>query len=377
MTKSSEIIFNNGSDLFKYMLEDIALAQKSIDLETYTFNKQGIGTKIGEALIAAAQRGVRVRLLVDGAGTPRWGGVFTKKIEKAGIETRIFHPFPWGLWQWSRSVVKMPSMLKAIYLLLKINSRNHRKVCLIDDCIAYVGSMNIDRCHLKKEDGGKGWRDTSVRLTRMNLYPLTDAFEAAWLPTPWKERLHALFDPICTDAPIRLNHTRHARRLLYKNLLKRISRSQERIWITNAYFIPDNFLLKKLKDTARKGVDVRILLPRKSDVLMMPWASAAFYKSLLKAGIRIFEYLPSVLHAKTLILDDWITLGTSNLNHRSLLHDLEVDITIRSKYAKSLLVEHFLVDLKHSEEIHLSTWEKRPFYQHLVGKLLLYLKYIA
>ncbi len=375
-TTVEETLFDNGTDFFSYLLHDIQYAKISIDLETYTFNKHHIGTKIGEALIEASQRGVRVRLLVDGAGTPRWGGRFTKRLEKSGIKTRIFHPLPWGLWQWSRSMVRLPSVIKIIYLLLKINTRNHRKTCIIDKKIAYIGSLNIDYCHLKQEQGGKGWRDTAVRLQKIDLRPLQQAFEAAWSYVPFSKQLKRIFHPTYQhNSPIRLNSSHHARRLLYKNLLRRIAKSKQRIWIINAYFIPNNFLLKKLKDAARKGVDVRILLPYKSDHLIMPWASASFYEKLLKAKVRIFEYQPNILHAKVIMLDNWFMLGSSNLNHRSLLHDLEVDVVIQSPQSKQQLEEHFHRDLEYAKEVYLSNCQARPWYQRLLGYLLLYMKY--
>src|SRR5207249_2714190 len=106
--------------------------------------------------------------------------------------------------------------------------------------------------------------------------------------------------------------------IYYKNLLRRLSRCEKRVWITNAYFIPDAFLMKKLQDAAKRGIDVRILLPRKSDIAIMPLASSMFYNRLLRSGVRIFEYLPKILHSKILIIDDWMLIGSSNLNHRSL-----------------------------------------------------------
>ena len=159
-------------------------------------------------------------------------------------------------------------------------------------------------------------------------------------------------------------------------MLRKIITCRHRIWITNAYFVPDNFLLRRLKEAAGSGVDVRILLPRKSDIAYMPWASSTFYFNLLKAGVRIFEYLPSVLHAKTLVLDDWALIGSSNLNHRSLLHDLEVDVLLSDSEPINCLAKQFLLDLENASEISLSSWQKhRPRYQRWLGRLLLYVKY--
>ena len=280
MHNLQEKIFFEGKSYFDSLLNDLEKAKTSIDLETYIFEIDELGKKILTLLTKCAERGVKVRILVDGAGTPQWSGHFVKNLEKAGGETRIFHPFPWRTWQLSRSFVRVPSILKAIYLLLKINSRNHRKTCIIDNEMVYVGSFNIDECHK--------WRDTGVRLKNIEITDLTKAFESAWHHTKIQERIKQFFRHVKTNPIIRLNNKRHRRRILHKNLLKRMKKCKTRIWITNAYFIPDNLLLKTLKNAASASIDVRILLPRKSDVLFMPWASSAFYEQLLKSGVRIF-----------------------------------------------------------------------------------------
>ena len=346
---------------FDHLIKDIGRAKHTIKMEVYNFSYDTLGKQVAEALSQAAQRGVSVKLLMDGAGTPFWGGTFANSIEKAGVKTRIFHPFPWGFWQWSRSVVRLPFILKTIYLMLKMNSRNHRKVCIIDNEIAYIGSYNVNHRHLKKEHGGEGWRDAAVRLTQLNLHKLSIAFEAAWNHLPLQERLQRLFQHIDRNAVLRLNNTLYRRRLLYKNLLRRIAKAKRRIWITNAYFLPDKFILKKLKDAAETGIDVRILLPSKSDVMIMPLTASTFYYSLLKSGVRIFEYLPSMLHAKTLILDDWFVIGSTNLNSRSLLHDLEVDVNLQHETSKHIIEMQFLEDLNESRENLSPGLEEAPF----------------
>lgn len=367
-------IYVDGNEYFNALLADINSAEKSIDLETYIFENDAVGEKIVAALIAAANRGVKIRVLVDGAGTPFWVGNISVKLESAAIETRVFHPFPWHLWQWSHSYVRVPVLLKAIYLLLKMNSRNHRKVVLIDNKIVYIGSINISHVHLDESFGGKSWRDTAVKMLGVDFNELTKAFDAAWTHTAIPERLQKMFKRIDLNPIIRLNNSRHRRRRLYKDLLKRIDHCKQRIWMTNAYFVPDNFLLRKLTKAAKAGVDVRIVLPKKADVFFMPWASSAFYQSLLEAGVRIFEYYPSMLHTKTLILDDWILVGSSNLNHRSLLHDLEIDVNIRVPSAQQIIEKQFEIDIAKSHEVKLNDWH-RPWHQLFFGRLLLYIKY--
>lgn len=371
-----ETVYMNGSDYFHALINDIHQAKQQIDLETYIFNRDELGKRIVAALIAAAKRGVKIRVLVDGCGSPFWGNGLARQLERAGVETKVFHPFPWHFWNWSRSVVKLPFMLKFIYFFLKANSRNHRKVILIDQQIAYTGSINISKHHLSVADGGGGWRDTAVRIQQEQIDDFQQAFDSAWDHFTVSERIRHIFAHIKKNPVVRLNYSRHRRRILYKHLLRRVRQCKARIWITNAYFVPDNFLLKHIKDAALRGVDVRILLPHKSDVFIMPWASSTFYQSLLKAGVKIYEYLPSILHAKTLILDDWMLVGSSNLNHRSLLHDLEADINITKPATKQKLIEQFQQDINASHEISLDNFfQQRPWHQRFIGRLFLYVKY--
>lgn len=376
-TIPAETIFIDGGQYFDSLIKDIHQARQSIALETYIFQRDSLGKQVIEALVAAAKRGIQVRVMVDGAGTPWWSTQFARTIEKAGGTTKVFHPFPWQLWNWSRSVIRASILTNWVYMVFKINSRDHRKVCLIDNQIAYVGSMNISKCHLSLERGGDNWRDTGLRLMGADLTDLYRAFDLAWDHLPITERLREAFRQVRRNPTIRSNHTRHRRRILYKNLLRKMSICRHHIWITNAYFVPDNFLLKRLQEAARAGVDVRILLPRKSDIAIMPWASTAFYFNLLKEGVRIFEYMPGILHAKILQLDDWALIGSSNLNHRSLLHDLEVDILLSAPQSIQALEQQFLVDLQNAREISLTDWHiMRPRYQRWLGRLLLYIKYL-
>lgn len=372
---TAETIFHNGNDHFDSILKDLQNATTSIDFETYLFDQDPLGDQIINAFCQAAQRGVTVRILIDGFGSRNFYTPYITQLENAGAETRIFHPSPWQLHHWSRSKVRIHFLLKWAYLFLKLNSRNHRKTCLIDDRIAYIGSINVSQKHLSPDRGGAGWRDTCVKLV-MPHKPLRKAFLHAWEHRQTKDKIKGLFKKRQYLSHFRLNYTLGRRRLMYKDLLRHIQHTEKRIWITNAYFVPDHFLLKALQNAAHRQIDVRILLPSKSDVVLMPWASSAFYRHLLLAGVRIFEYLPTMLHAKTLILDDTVFVGSSNLNHRSLLHDLEVDVLLRTEAAKSQVTEQFLKDLEQSEEITLTTWPtRRPLWKRLIGRLALYMKY--
>ncbi len=373
---ASETIFACGDSHFSSLISDINRSNHTIDLESYGFSKDKLGDRVVDALLAALKRGVSVRILVDGFGAPFWGSQYAKRLEAAGAETRIFHPLAWQHHNWRRSCMRLPWLWKPFQLLLKSNARNHRKICMIDGRIAYVGSFNIRQVHLSTDAGGASWRDTSIRLENVDITEMNEAFDSAWFHKKLRERIRDLFHHIRKEPRIRLNHTRHRRRILYKHFLRKINLCKQRLWITNAYFVPDNKLLKRLKDAAKRGCDVRILLPKKSDIFVMPWASQTFYRSLIKSGVRIFEYLPSVLHAKSLILDDWMLIGSSNLNSRSMRHDLEVDVNVMHTGSKKALVKIFLNDLQQAKEVSLKTWEKqRQWYKRLLGQAILYIKY--
>lgn len=371
-----EQIFASGESHYQAILQDIAEAEKSIDFETYIFSNDEAGQQIVTALIAAIQRGVRVRVIVDGVGSPYWGFGLARKIENAGGETKIYNPYPWQIWNWQRSTRRHWWLIKWIFFMFEINSRNHRKTVIIDNNIAYIGSFNVHKCHLPREQGGLGWRDTSVRISETDLSDLNEAFDTTWNHHTIRERLREAFQCLGKNPRFRLNTTRLRRRILFKNLLRRLRVCQQRIWITSAYFIPSNALLRRLKEASRRGVDVRLLLPQRSDVRVVDWASRTYYCGLLKAGVRIFEYSPSVLHAKSIIIDNWMVVGSTNLNSRSLIHDLEIDAEIQTDHAKQDLYTLYLTDLRQSQEITTQNWHKRfSLLKRLAGMILMRFRY--
>jgi cardiolipin synthase A/B len=374
--KIQETLFSNGNDYFDALIHDIASAKKSIYIETFIFKNDILGKKLIKEINKKAADGVKIKILVDGAGSPYFL-TDSLNLNHKNIQTKIFHPFPWHFWNWSRSVVKLPSLLKCLYLILMIPRRNHRKVCIIDSKTAYLGSFNITKNHLGQNSGGDNWRDTGIRISNTNLSELESAFDSCWHHRTIHEYLKEAFLNIRKDPVIRLNNTRHRRRILYKKLLNKIKLSKQSIWITNAYFIPENRVLKKLKDAAKRGVSVKILIPRKSDTFLpIPWATSLFYKSLLQSKVEIFEYLPSILHAKSIIIDDWILVGSSNLDYLSLKHNLEVDIRITHQKTKEEVINLFKNDLAQSHQLSIQNWKlNHPWYKRFIGRIILYFKY--
>ncbi|RIL08655.1 MAG: cardiolipin synthase B, partial [Proteobacteria bacterium] len=314
----SEELFFDGDTFFTSLKSAIASAERSIELECYIFSQDSLGTEIIEALCAAAKRGVQVRIMVDGIGSLGWGPRYSEQLNQAGASYRIFHQVPW---EWLRMHGPNPGLLVSfIELLTRLNKRNHRKFCIIDERTAFIGSMNIWDVHLESRHGPDAWRDTGARIQGDEVINLLTAFNIVWFTKRQKllyflrSRGRRMLFP--ESSLVRLNSTRKLRRKNYLGLISRIRSAKHRLWITNSYFVPHGALLRALGRASARNVDVRIIVPSRSDVIFMPWVTASFYQGLLKKGVRIFEYQKSVLHAKSIIIDDWTILGSSNLNYR-------------------------------------------------------------
>lgn len=361
----------------KSLLEEINRAKYSIDMEVYIFDDDSVGQSVTDALCNAAKRKVQIRILVDGIGSMNWGGKITDQLESNGIKTKVFHPLPWKISHWNRSTVFTKFIIYEIFFLLsKINNRNHRKVCIIDKRVVFVGSANINNHLLKlNTSSADNWRETCIKLVDVRTDEVQYAFNKAWGRIPFKHRLQKLFRNINTNSIFLFNYSWRLRHQYYKSLLKQISQCNKRIWVTNAYFVPDSRLLKKLRKASRKGVDVRILLPEKSDVTMESIVTSTFYFMLLKSGILIYEYIPTVLHAKVLILDDWYVIGSSNLNYRSFKHDLEVNVNIRTDEAKKIINTQFLYDLSQSRQLNLTDVNNQSIFKRIIARLILLIRY--
>lgn len=377
---ASEELFFDGDDFFLAFEKNLDGARQTIDLETYIFRDDVLGRRIAEALSQAAQRGVTVRLIVDAVGSLGWVRSFGPQLSRAGVSYLVFNELPgWTHLEFRRWPSSVLSAIKRF--IRSINFRDHRKICIIDDQIAYLGSMNISSVHLSSVYGKDAWRDTGVRITGGDMQQLSAAFNRVWLRKAsgrvlsWKKRLKKSTPVEADSGLVLLNDTRHRRSRHYRTLLRRIKSANSKVWITNSYFIPHGSLLRALRKAARAGVSVIILVPSKSDVFFIPWVTPAFYLGLLKAGVKIYEYAPSILHAKTLIVDEWAIVGSSNLNHRSLFHDLEADVVLSNAEAKESLERRFVEDLHASIEISFSHWRGQPFFKKLVGAAALVFRY--
>ena len=350
---SSERICTDGDCYFASLIADIAAAQRSVDLEVYILEDDAVGRSILDALTAAKARGVAVRLLVDGVGAAHWIAAVGRGFR--GCPWRVYHPMPWTLiGTYLPTALAMQSRLTAFTLG---NRRNHRKTCVIDETVAWIGSFNLERRHSRAAAGDAVWRDTAARVEGPPVEFLTRAFQHTWKQS-WRFGTRHLLPSIDlrgrgpkVDAsqPVRLNGRRSMRRRLWKDLLLRIARARERVWITTPYFVPTKDLLRAL-EIAAQHADVRLLLPAVNDVAFMPWIAGIYAPRLRAAGIRLWAY-PRMVHAKTQVIDGLGLVGSSNLNSRSLFFDLEADVWLGDPASVTALAEAFEADCTISREI--------------------------
>lgn len=355
----------DGPATFKAMFKDIDNAKTSIDLETYILEDSEIGQKLASKLIAARKRGVHIRVLFDAVGSLELSEDYVERLEKADIDIHKFHPID-------------PTEDARIW---RSNNRDHRKLLIVDGKIAYTGGINISSVYSKssflasrgspKKDAKKdqAWRDTQVRITgpavkqfqhhfvkMWNIDLDDDKKESATAYAPMTQQGNMLVGIIASEGG---NDNESD---VYSTLAATITHAQKRVWITQAYFAPDETMLDLIKATAKRGVDVRLLLPRLSDAPIIIMASRSSYKDLLKAGVRIYERTVSTLHAKTLVADGlWSSIGSTNFDYRSFIHNYELNALIISRDFGKEMEALFHKDLEQAHEIKLETWKDRPF----------------
>lgn len=347
-TRSTEIrrgrgefrLFTEGDDLYGAMLQAISEAKKSVRLESYIFADDEIGRRFAEAMAQATSAGVEVQLLIDAAGSFFWSSRrLERSLRHCGVQVKWYHR-----WSWRRP--------------LRYNQRNHRKLLVVDSQQAFLGGFNIHRENSRELVGEQRWRDTHVQVGGPLAVEAGRQFDAVWALR------HTLMDDHPKSAPAVLvsNLFRNGRRRIRSLYWERIGAAGTKIYLTTPYFVPDWQTLRHLVSAARRGIDVRLLLPQKSDVPVVQWAAHAVYAGLLEAGVRIYEYRPRPLHAKTAAIDrEWSIVGSSNLDHRSFGINYELNLVARDEVLNAQMSEQFLKDLEESDEVDLQRWAARPW----------------
>lgn len=328
-------IFIEGDALYDAMANDIASAASSIRMESYIFASDAVGRRIAAALAVQSRRGRRVQLRVDYAGSRLdLDDALVRELREAGVA------FEWSRrWQWMRP--------------WEFHRRNHRKLLIIDDAIAYTGGFNVHDASSRRFAGERRWRDSHVRFRGAAVRQAIDIFDES--------------NGDAKDAPngpsafwLIPNATRGCRRRWRCELDRVFRAAQRRIWLTTPYFVPSHRLRKRLAQAAGRGVDVRVLTPARSDVPIAQWAARALYGTLLKRGVHVYEYQSRVLHAKTLLVDDaWAAVGSANFDYRSLFVNAEINLVGRDERFCAALAEQFRIDLESSEAIGPDQWRRR------------------
>lgn len=341
--------FFDGDSKFNSLIDDIKKAESFINLQYYIIEDDEIGNRIADALIQKALEGVRIRVIYDHIGSIHVSKKFFKRLKDAGIEV---YPF-----------------FRVVFPLFatRINWRNHRKICVIDGKIGYIGGMNIADRYLT---GGKfkKWRDTHMRIDGPAVYALNLSFAIDWnfmgqplieehvSPTNHENENESSYMQFITSGP-----TSEWSNVEFQ-MLKAIGNAQKRIYIQTPYFLPTESLLRALQTAALSRVDVRIMIPRHSDSAILTYASRSYIYESLRAGIKIYLYDSGMLHAKTMVIDrDFAAVGSANIDFRSFEHNFEGTMFIYSNKANAALAKQFENDEKESTRIKEPEWRNRSY----------------
>ena len=356
-------LLRNGSAAFPEMLAAINGAEQQVLLEMYWFASDKIGRKFAAALSAAAQRGVQVCVIFDAVGSVGASYDMFSELERNGVQVIEFNPIaPW----------------KRRFRLSRLTRRDHRKILIVDGRTGFTGGINIADYWLSPDDGGAGWRDDMVRIDGPAVAGLCDCFARVWARLRGSKLQLTGFarqppgpasEGRSRGQAVRVlgQHFLRTQRQISRAYLHYLRRADLRIFIANSYFVPDGRVLRALTAAARRGVDVRIIVPGQSDVDIVRHASRAVWGRLLRAGVRIFEWDESVLHTKSAVIDSvWSTTGTFNFDYLSLRVNLEVNISVLDARFASTLERSFLEDFEQCREVSRVDFRFRPLGQRLL-----------
>jgi len=365
---SSEDIYFSGNDYFNDLIYNIENAKQSVFFECYIFYRDTLGKKIINALIHAAQRNIEIRLIIDGYGSLNWNAQQLSELTDAGILIKIYHPLPWRISSYKRTVIRKNIFVKFIYLSSRINKRDHRKLYIIDRKTAWSGSMNISADHINRQAQIKPWFDCGIKIDGEPIIELVDNFNEIW-----NQKHLVMFEN--KHLPFRVNNNILRRKSKNSELVNLLESCNDRVWIISAYLAPSRHIINALKKAKNNGADVKLIISHHSDVIFFPLISTTYYAELLKAGIEIYENYEHIIHAKTILLDDIAFVGSSNLNHRSFLHDLEIDILLTKSLSLQTLKNKFNQLTINSNKISFSKLKNLPWYYNVLGKIIWNIRY--
>ena len=350
-------LLNNGNETYPRIYADLHAARRSITMQMY-YSKPGVvADSFKNILIERARAGVRVLVLLDAFGSGSITSQYLDSLRAAHVRVALFRPVTW-------------------HTLHKAQNRSHVRALTIDEHVGYTGGFGLADYWLGDGHHDEQWRDSNVRFTGPAVLQLQAAFAVAWSEATG-ELLTGRFlfgEPQPADTA---NH--QVAGLFYavptlgstsaeRFIALSIAGAKHSLYVTNAYLIPDEAQRKMLEAAARRGVDVRLLTAGpKTDVATVRHASHAYYEELLRAGVRIFEYQPTMLHAKTLVVDGiWSTVGTMNFDNRSITLNEESNLLVSDTAFAQRMQQVFLDDLRYSHEYHLSSFARRSIFSKLL-----------
>ena len=355
-------LLRDGAEAYPAMLDAIRSAQEQVLFEMYWFGSDKAGRRFGDALVEASARGVEVAVVYDAFGSLGADPAFFDELRKAGCQVHEFGPIaPW------RRRFKPEGVVR----------RDHRKILVVDGDTGFTGGINIGDPWLPVEEGGAGWRDDTVRVEGPAVRGLVACVLSAWRRAgggPLSQTRRSDPAPRVHDDGHRVRVLGEsyfrARRQISRAYVAELAQAKARAWVTNAYFVPDRAVRRGLRRAAERGVDVRVLLPGKSDVEFVRVASRATWSSLLRSGVRLFEYQQGILHAKSAVIDGrFSTVGTYNLDYQSFRSNLEVNVAVVDESFGEQMEQSYLRDLRDSREVQGQEFNRRPYTDRLVEQI--------
>jgi cardiolipin synthase len=334
--------------IFRRMLEAIAAARESVLLEMYLVETGTVARRFIEVLADCAQRGVRVHVLLDGFGSLGLRAADRRRLAGSGARLIFFNPLSWR---------------KRLQNCL----RDHRKLLVVDGTLAFVGGVGLADEFIDGKRGRRAWRDLMLEIAGPVVSDWQTVFARNWRGSGGSPEVPEGAAEACGEAAItegalaRVALSEAGRRsMLATDLVRRIDGTRQRAWIMSAYFVPSRRFRKALRRAARRGVDVRLLVPGpKTDHPWVRHAARRFYGKMLRNGVRIFEYQPRVLHGKMAVCDDWVSLGSSNFDRWSFRWNLEANQEIESAALAARCAAIFAADCGESQQLSRHLWRRR------------------
>jgi cardiolipin synthase len=352
LTKKSELykldedLYFNPNEFLLRFYDDLSLCQRTLDIEMYILTVDILTHQLELRFADLAKKGVKVRLIVDAVGASGWIRHRKKEMEMNGVQVRIFHPIP-GI----SFIIRIIPQLMFFFSFL--NRRDHKKLILIDEKVAYVGSFNLSQDSLD-------WRETILRLSTTEVANIQSQFNKSW------DMCRHNFKNFIKNAPQSFSFLSLQNRRYSQYFIKLLDNAKKRIWLTTPYFHPPRALLRALLKASCRGVDVRLVVPEQPDVPGFQWIAQQHYLNLTQYNVQVYEYQKKILHAKSSLIDDLAIIGSGNLNFRSFMKDSELNVVAHRLSSIINLELQFKKDVRESRAIdrnyNLAWWKKLLFF---------------